>query len=74
MIIESAANALYFHLPFPPGTANVLAIDDKDDPRLVVWVDKSVLYAARSSLPATFEGFRLEVIERPSASNQFTFH
>lgn len=74
MTVQTAAKELYKTLPFPLGTANVLAVEDGKGARLIVWVEPSLVYKARTSLPDIFEGYRLQIEARPSAGSEQECH
>lgn len=68
MTLQSAAEALYRSILLPAGSANVLPLSTDPTPRLLVWVDARYLYLLRSTLPRTFDGYPVDIEERPAVT------
>lgn len=70
MTPHDAARALLATLRLPAGAANVLVWHESQPPSLRVWVEPRYLWHVRSRSPKRFEGFAVEVEERPHIQAQ----
>lgn len=64
--VEEAAAQLQGVITAPSGAVNTLAFFDTDGPVIRVLVDPR-FWSIRSSVPETFDGYRVKVEKRPSA-------
>lgn len=66
MNAQTAASALLDALALPGDAANVLVWHATEPPTLRVWVERRYLWHVRRTAPPVFDGFRVEVEERPA--------
>lgn len=68
MSLADAANALLSTIHAPRGTVNILPVREEAGSQLVVWVDAQYLQKMQP-LPDFFEGYRVSVVARPTATS-----